>query len=611
VAKKFSLESVLSLVDGITAPVSKVEGKMLGFSKSMKKNFGGVGKQILSIDKQINKVIKSAAVMASGMAVAAGAMLQTMANSGDQFAKTSRMIGVTAEELQALTYAADMQGVSSETLNNSLKIMNRMMGELKTGSGTLYTYLNKTDKGLLNQLKSTKSNEEAFSLLIGKMHDLPDEFQKSAFAQAAFGRGGIEMLKLSEAGADGIKELTDEARRYGLITNDAAVTSEVYLDELSRYKYIAVGLKNSIASALLPKITELLIEMRKLFESSIGGISIAEKIKSAIDKIDVKKVVDGIVDFGKRIYDVGSKVAMFLSKTKPLIPWVLGAAGAIKILAIGIKGFQTATKIVNGLKVAVGGLSSVFKSMMKHPIISIIAIIIIALTVLYFKSEKFRNAVNKFVPMLTDFVKKAWPLIAVIGEIIAAIKIWSGVQTVINALLAANPIVLVVVVIAALIAYITIAVKKWDEFGAAMMLLFGPIGMLINFIMELRSSWESVVAAFQGGGIIAGLKSIGLVLIKSLIRPITQFLGLLSKIPGVDKLLSGAVEKLNSLEANIQADIDTYKNPTTQTAETRSYNESVSRIDHNVQITAPKGYGVKEGSGPPRQSLWMGAQVAQ
>jgi hypothetical protein len=550
VAKKFSLESVLSLVDGITAPVSKVEGKMLGFSKSMKKNFGGVGKQILSIDKQINNVIKSSALMAGGMIAATGAMLQTMAKSGDQFAKTSRMIGLTSEELQALTYAADMQGVSSETLTKSLQLMNRSMGELKTGSGTLYKYLEKTDRGLLKQLKSTESNEEAFALLIGKLHDLPDEFQKSAFAQAAFGRSGIELLKLSEAGADGIKELTDEARRFGLITNDASVTSEVYLDELSRYKYIAVGLKNSIASALLPKVTELLTEGRKLLQSGVSGISVAEKIKMAMDKIDVKKVIQGFVNVGKKVYEFGEKAANFLAKAKPLIPWILGASAAIKILALGIKAFQTATKIVTGLKIA-------------------------------------------------------------IGAVVSIIKIWAGVQATINALLAANPIILVVLGIAALVTYITIAIKNWNEFGAAMLLVLGPIGQIINFVMELRSAWESVTAAFQNGGILAGIKTIGLVLIKSLVRPITQFLELLSKIPGVGKLLGGAVEKMNSLEANLQGNIDTYKNPSTQTAETRSYTESVSRTEHNVQITAPKGYGLKEGSGPPRQSLWMGAQVAQ
>ena len=71
-AKKFSLETVLSLTDGITAPIKKAEAKMVGFSKNIKKHFGGFGKDIMKVDKALNKgiaVAGAAAFAALGAAI--------------------------------------------------------------------------------------------------------------------------------------------------------------------------------------------------------------------------------------------------------------------------------------------------------------------------------------------------------------------------------------------------------------------------------------------------------------------------------------------------------------------------------------------------------------
>ena len=55
-AKKFSLESVLTLSDKMTAPMGKVSKQVDAFGKKMQKNFGGVGKNIKALDAGINKV---------------------------------------------------------------------------------------------------------------------------------------------------------------------------------------------------------------------------------------------------------------------------------------------------------------------------------------------------------------------------------------------------------------------------------------------------------------------------------------------------------------------------------------------------------------------------
>lgn len=72
-----------------------------------------------------------------------------------------------------------------------------------------------------------------------------------------------------------------------------------------------------------------------------------------------------------------------------------------------------------------------------------------------------------------------------------ATKVWSAVQAVFNAIMAANPIVLVVLAIAALIAIIVIAYMKVGWFRAGVQAAFGAVAAAAQWV------WQKVVAAFH------------------------------------------------------------------------------------------------------------------
>lgn len=332
-AKKFSLESVLTLTDKMTAPMGKVSKQLDAFGKKMQKNFGGVGKNIKALDAGINKVaIGIAAVGAAG--VAASAMLvQSTATQADEWSKTARQIGITTEQLQKLDYVANMQGVSSESLTKSYAKMNKNIGDLRSGSGTLAAYLKKTDSAFLKQLGTVKNSDEAFIMLMGKINEAPDEFAKAALAQAAFGRAGMDMLRVAEAGADGIAALMGETEKYGLISTDAANASETFLDEQSRIKQMLVGLKNQAFNALIPVLLEVITELRLVFEEMGGGAEIVKRFKTLIEGINVRDVVAGIKGFLTTMVDVGKIIASVVGFLVKFAPVILAVVAAIKILA--------------------------------------------------------------------------------------------------------------------------------------------------------------------------------------------------------------------------------------------------------------------------------------
>lgn len=94
------------------------------------------------------------------------------------------------------------------------------------------------------------------------------------------------------------------------------------------------------------------------------------------------------------------------------------------------------------------------------------------------------------------------------------------------------PITLIAVGIAGLIALVTMIVKKWDEWGAAVTLFFGPLGFIISLIQSFRKNWDMVVQSFETGGIIGALKAIGKVFLDAILYPLQQMLEIAANIPG-------------------------------------------------------------------------------
>jgi hypothetical protein len=218
-------------------------------------------KETTETQKAQQEAMKNAEKAALGMLAAIGAavaamgvVIQKTAEAGDQYAKTARIIGMTAETFQELNYAAKMSGI--DNLKGSLEKLNKSVADVKNGTGTLTTYLKQNDQQLLSQLENVNSNEEAFNLLMDAIGKAPDEFTKAELAQSAFGKSGQQLILMANEGADGIANLREEARKYGIISNDAAKKSEDYLDAQDRLKAAIQGVGNEITDNMLPGLTD-------------------------------------------------------------------------------------------------------------------------------------------------------------------------------------------------------------------------------------------------------------------------------------------------------------------------------------------------------------------
>ena len=122
------------------------------------------------------------------------------------------------------------------------------------------------------------------------------------------------------------------------------------------------------------------------------------------------------------------------------------------------------------------------------------------------------------------------PMVQVIAGAVPIINTLTKSQWLLNIAMNANPVGLIIAAITVLIGYVAIAINYWDDFGAAMMVLLGPIGILIGAFKSIYDHWDSIKKAFKDGGILEGLKRIGIVLLDAVFKPLQQILELIAKI---------------------------------------------------------------------------------
>ena len=356
-ANRFSIEAIFKAQDKISAPISRMQNRVGKFTRSAEANMRKLASASNSVAKGIGKAaVGIGKIGAAGIAAGAAATALTfnkLAESADKLAKQSRRMQFPIEELQQWQFVAEQSGFTIEEFNKASEGMNKRVGELKAGTGSLFTLLKKTDQGFLNQVKSTKSSSEALQLMIEKMQSIKDPAEQAAFANAAFGRQGLKMSNIAELGADKIAELMAEQRKNGVITREQAEQAEAYNDAVNSLKKSITGLLQGSLLPMAPALTKNIKAMQAWINEN------KELLQQRILKFftDFKgKVIElfkAFVTFSKEVdlgakllgfFDVISKVFTFLSQHGST---VLKTAAIIGGLVVALNSLVAVMTLVN------------------------------------------------------------------------------------------------------------------------------------------------------------------------------------------------------------------------------------------------------------------------
>ena len=293
---------------GLERGISRAENKLSSFAK-----FG------------IRAAATALAALPTGFVLASRAAI----NFADEMAKTSQRIGLTTEALSKLQYAAKLSDVSLSDLRVGLSQLARNMDM----NSDAFERLGVT---IRNQDGSLRDTEAVFTDLVQRFSMMQDGAQKTALAMEIFGRSGANMIPLLNAGAAGLKAMTDQADQFGLtVSTKAGKQAEQFNDNLTRLFSIIQGVVNKITSAMLPALvsfSDKLVDIATSMSNSLAEASNMQMVTDALT-ISMKIAATAVAAFGSALRLAAINMVTLVDVSKKLIS--LDLKGAFESLKAG------------------------------------------------------------------------------------------------------------------------------------------------------------------------------------------------------------------------------------------------------------------------------------
>jgi hypothetical protein len=181
-----------------------------------------------------------------------------MINTADELSKASQKFGVPVETLSGLKYAADLANVSFESLEKGLGKMAKAMSESTDPASKAAKGFKAIGVSVTDTNGNLRSSEDVFLDVADKFAKMEDGAGKTALAIKLFGKSGADLIPLLNQGRSGIKEMTDEAAKLGIvISTETAAKAEQFNDTLKKISAASQGLALLAAENLLPILQKL------------------------------------------------------------------------------------------------------------------------------------------------------------------------------------------------------------------------------------------------------------------------------------------------------------------------------------------------------------------
>lgn len=400
---------------------------------------------------------------------------------------------------------------------------------------------------------------------------IPEFIDAATTANSYIQRLGVTMSNAMDATQEQVNEIVDmasDSEATGVVSGGATIAG---MQELSTYLSQTDSLKT-----LMPVMQDMLAQQY--------GFNAAEENAVQIGSM-LGKVLNGQVGalsrYGYSFDDAQEKILKFGTEEQKVatLADVVNASvkGVNETLANSKEGDLKHIQFgFDSLKERLGGVIGDLKNALAPAMKKILEIADNIMNYLEDNIDSICDFIENEVVSIIDTIGNVFsflwknkdvivPIIAAITAVVAAVKAWEVAQIALNFVMSANPVGIIVVAIGAMIAAIAVAIKKYNEWGSALLLLLGPLGMVVQLIMTFKRYWDSIVKAFKSGSIIDGIKNIGVALLDFILYPAQQLFSILANIPYIGKFFQGAQNFVNDIRNAIGA-ID----PKTDTEETSS-----------------------------------------
>ena len=254
--------------DGVGFPIRATDQFSAAFDSLVGKTQGAQR----SIEQLTGYGQKLAAVLTTGAFAIA---IKGAIDYADKLNDLSKITGVSVQTLDGLSYAAKTAGVDLDAVAKGLGKMQKNLFDAAAGNKELSIVFQKMGIDVKSGMKDV---EGTFLKLAGQFEKMPGDAERSAAAVKIFGKEGAALIPLLTEGADKLREMIAEQRRWGGVSEETAARADAFNDTIEKLKMISSAFWRELASSLLPtlqKLADMLVTSKEKgdgFQSWARGI---------------------------------------------------------------------------------------------------------------------------------------------------------------------------------------------------------------------------------------------------------------------------------------------------------------------------------------------------
>ncbi|MGF6792775.1 lytic transglycosylase domain-containing protein [Paraburkholderia sp. 35.1] len=347
-------------VEKMTRPYANLAKSIKGFSDvsgltKVSKSLGSVANEAEKAARGILKIgAPLLAIVGGGTLAGLSEMVTHWERIGMETERTSRLLGITANQLTQLRSAGTLMGLSADTMTSGFQSLQDTLQDARWGRNQAAMM---TLQALGIQLRTTKTGAIDTQ---AAMYDLADVIQRVQRRDPAAARNlarslGVEQLMpVLMLGRKGMQQYEAEARRLrGDFTPEMAARATAFTQSITGMGLAFDGLKAAISDRLAPilgpmidRFTNWIATNRQLISQRVGEV--VERIANAFVRL-----VEG-VDWDTFLDNIGSAAESISQMVEDLLK-AINAVGGFKTVAIGLAVYM-AGGFVSSMFTAVGSI---------------------------------------------------------------------------------------------------------------------------------------------------------------------------------------------------------------------------------------------------------------
>jgi hypothetical protein len=237
--------------------------------KALKRGTASINQAVAGL-KSMAGIIGSAFIV-RGLARFVGETIRM----GDALDKTSQQLGLSVNQFEGLSHAAELAGVDAAAFGNSMGQIQQRALLASEGSKQAADAFRELGVDVRDASGNLKDGEQLLFEVSDGLRNMEDQNRRVGLSMILMGRSGRRLLPMLTQGSDAIREQAAESRRLtGDLTDYVAVSVEL-TDTITRFRRGLMGLRAALAVVLLPIIdrttralTWLGVKIREVTEQS-------------------------------------------------------------------------------------------------------------------------------------------------------------------------------------------------------------------------------------------------------------------------------------------------------------------------------------------------------